>query len=217
MNEIFQFNLKPLININLLKSFFTKLEIDNNDKKLYGLIPFRSRQILYTEYNKGKLKVVNKQAFVQNVSDIRSKERKFSILTPTNKQINILTKLLNVIFNKAKKNNIFIADKLDVTFHFVKIHASETGASNSPEGIHRDGFDILIPCLVIERNNIKGGFSRFFLNKKIVFNRVIKEGRCLVVEENKNKDLFHDVTPIVLDKKDKEGYRCIIGIDINHK
>jgi hypothetical protein len=215
MNGIFQFNLKPLININLLKSFFYKLEIDNNDKKLYGLTPFRSRQILYTEYNKGKLKVVNKQTFVQNVSDIRSKERKFSILIPTNKQINILSKLLNVILSKAKKNNIFVADKLDVTFHFVKIHASKTGVSNSPEGIHRDGFDILVPCLVIERNNIKGGFSRFFLNKKIVFNRVIKEGRCLVVEENKNKELFHDVTPIVLDNKDKEGYRSIIGIDIN--
>jgi hypothetical protein len=215
MNEIFVFNLKPHLNINTLKTFFNDLELDKNDIDLYKIAPFRSRKILFTKLIKNKLIINNKKMFSQNVSDVRSKKRKFSIFQPSRKQITILNKLISIIVNKAKKHNVFFTENLEVIFHFVKIQASNTGTSNSPEGIHRDGYDILVPCLVVERKNIRGGVSRFFINKKTIFSKIIKEGRCILVEENKNKDLYHDVTPIIPDNSNLEGYRSIIGIDIN--
>jgi len=216
LKKIVEINLKPHLNIGLLKSFFNNLELDTNDIKLYNLNPFRKRQILYTEYNNGILKIINKKSFIQNVNDSRKKERKFSVLKPTDKQLILLKKVLEIILKKAKKSNFNVTSKLDVTFHFVKIIATQEGSSNSPEGIHRDGYDILVPCLVIERKNIEGGSSRFFVNKKLVFDKVMNEGRGIIVEENVNKELFHDVTPIKLKDSNKEGYRCIVGVDINY-
>ena len=214
MLTICKFNLKKHFNVRSLKQFFKNLEVDKNDEKLYGIESFRSRQILYTQLKDGSLKLIAKDGFSQNVADARKHKRKFSMLVPTPSQLKLLDKLLKFILRKINKT--IPISGLEVTFHFVKIYASEKGTTNSPEGIHRDGYDILVPCIVVERKNIIGGSSRFYENKKIIFDKVMREGSGIIVEENNNPSLFHDVSNIFLKNKTKIGYRCIIGIDINY-
>jgi len=213
MPKICQFKIKRSFNIKLFKPFFKNLKIDKNDKKLYGIKPFRSRQILYTQFEDDVLRLVNKNSFVQNVSDVRKHKRKFSIFNPTDQQLKLLEKLLKFALKKCC--DTMPSNQLDVTFHFVKIYASKLGTTNSPEGIHRDGYDILVPCIVIDRKNIVGGSSRFYRNKELIFDRIMKEGEGIIFKENSNPDLFHDVSYITLKDKKKEGWRSIIGIDIN--
>jgi len=197
------------------KSFFKNLKIDKNDRALYNITPFRRRKILYTVFDGKTLKIIKKSGFSQKVSDIRNKKRKFSIFYPNKFQLNILTKLIKFVLK-----NFTINAPLDITFHFVTINASIKGETNSPEGIHRDGFDILVPCIVAERKNISGGYSRFFLKDKekfnLFYNKITQTNYGLVFEENKHKDVFHDVTPIKLKNKKQPGYRSIIGIDITY-
>jgi len=204
---------------NIFNLFFLNLDIDLNDKKLYGIKPFRSRKILYTFFNGETLTVIKKKGFKQRVSDDRSKKRIFKVFKPSSIQLKILNSMILDVIDYLKTKKINITSNLDITFHFVSIKASVKGETNSPEGIHRDGFDILIPCIVTERSNITGGYSRFFIKKhnnfKLVFKNITNENYGLLVEENKNKELYHDVTPIRLKNKNKPGYRKIIGIDIN--
>jgi hypothetical protein len=206
----FNFNLK------YLKPFFKDLVIDCNDKILYNLEPFRARKILYIKYKHDKFYLdKGKKTFTQNVADIRRKKRKFTIFSPNKKELKILISFLKEFLKHIDKEITIKDSVLEITVHFVKILANKKGQTNSPEGIHRDGFDILMPCFVIERKNIKGGYSRFFINKKCVFKKQIKEGQGIYIYENLHKNVFHDVTPIY--STGKISFRTIIGIDINIK
>lgn len=202
--------------VNLLKPFFNKLTLDNYDEELYKLTPFRARKVLYLNYNKGRL-VVNKvkKSFSQNVSDLRSKERRFEILKPNKNELKTITEFVFNYIDLIEKEVSIKNKELEITIHFVKIFASKEGQTNSPEGIHRDGFDILMPCFVVERKNITGGISRFYKNKVCIYKKQINEGQGLFLLENMHKDIYHDVTPIYSCKK--EGFRSIIGVDINFK
>jgi hypothetical protein len=216
MKGFFKIKLKEFKQLNI---FFNDLELDNNDIKLYGKTPFRKRKILYAQFNNDKLIVLKKTSFSQNVKDERRKKRKFDVLRCNESNLALLEKFLKTLIDKSRKKLPHIPSSFEVTFHFVQILASKSGESNSPEGIHRDGFDLLFPCVVIERCNIIGGLSRVY-NKKndnfvLIFNKTIQEGEALVIDEKNYPYLYHDVTPIILKNKNKIGYRNIIGVDIN--
>lgn len=216
MKGFFKIKLKEFKQLNI---FFYDLKLDNNDIKLYGKTPFRKRKILYAQFKNNKLIVLKKTSFSQNVEDERRRERRFDILKCNESNLVLLEKFLKTLIDESRKKLPHIPSSFEVAFHFVQILASKTGESNSPEGIHRDGFDLLFPCVVIERCNIRGGQSRMF-NKKndnfiLIFNKTIQEGEALVVDEKHYPHLYHDVTPIFLKNKNKIGYRNIIGVDIN--
>lgn len=219
MKGFFKLNLKKKIEVEKFYTFFDSLELDENDARLYALKPFRKRKIFYARYENNELKALSQNSFKQNVNDERSKARKFSILVPTKQELLLLKNLTETVIADSSRKLPHIPKKFNITFHFVQIIASKKGETNSPEGIHRDGFDLLFPCIVIARKNIKGGVSRMFskINDdfKLINSEVIKEGECLVVDEKHFKDLYHDVSPIYLVSKKIPGYRNIIGLDIN--
>jgi hypothetical protein len=209
-------NKKLGFNHMLLKPFFSNLKLDYNDKTLYNIKPFRARKILYLIYENNEFKIYKtKKSFSQNVKDKRCNSRKFTILKPNKKQQRILFSFLKKFLHNINSDTRILDKTLLITVHFVKIITGKEGQTNSPEGVHRDGFDILMPCYVIERKNIKGGISRFFINNKCFLRKQIKEGQGLFLYENTHKNVFHDVTPIY--SKGNKGYRCIVGIDINFK
>lgn len=212
MKGFLKIKLKKFKQLNI---FFNDLKLDSNDIKLYGKSPFRKRKILYAQFNNDKLIVLKKTSFSQNVKDERRKERKFDVLRCNQSNLTLLEKFLKTLIDASRKKLPHIPSSFEVTFHFVQILASKSGESNSPEGIHRDGFDLLFPCVVVERCNITGGLSRVFNKKKLIFNKTIQEGEALVVDEKHYPNLYHDVTPIFLKNKNKIGYRNIIGVDIN--
>ena len=220
MKGFYKLNLKE-VDFKKLDVFFKNLILDKNDKELYNKIPFRSRKILFTKFIMNKLSLTKKKTFSQNVNDKRKKPRVFSVMKVTKEQLLLLENLLKILIKKSLKKISTIPNNFDVTFHFVRVNASISGESNSPEGIHRDGFDLLFPCIVVKRHNIKGGMSRFFIKRnkeyKQIYSKVIKEKECLVADEKNYKDLYHDVTPIFIKNNKKPGYSDIIGIDIKFK
>ena len=123
---------------------------------------------------------------------------------------------------------------LEASVHFMKIikrPGSSQIVTNSPEGIHQDGMDFLVPALVIERENIQGGknliydvrgvplredgspnFKEHIPSKEIV----LLPGHGLL-HRDRGSPLWHKVTPIELQDHSIEGHRSIIGIDFQIK
>jgi len=91
--------------------------------------------------------------------------------------------------------------------HQIRVYASEESSVNPvPEGIHKDGYNI-IGLSVVDRVNIQGGISNVYdSDKNIVLTKQLQRGEMLIINDAK---MYHDVTPIKLDKMDKEGYRDI--------
>ena len=91
--------------------------------------------------------------------------------------------------------------------HQIRVYASEESSVNPvPEGIHRDGYNIIATC-VVNRENIQGGISNVYdSDKNIVLTKQLQRGEMLIINDAK---MYHDVTPIKLDKIDKEGYRDV--------
>lgn len=206
-----EFSLKGInFSKDKLLSLFDDLELDNNDSSLYNLTPFRARKILYTKFIDNEMFILKNKEFSQKVDDKRKNKRVFKGFEPTINEHRLLNDFLKSLFSHFN-----LKDNYEITFHFVKIFASECGSSNSPEGIHRDGFDLLIPCLVLERYNIEGGESRIFDNGELIFKKVMEEGSGLFLNEGEYKEMYHDVLPIRLKDKNKTGYRTILGIDVD--
>ena len=204
-------------NINHLKPFFKNLKLDSNDKALYNLEPFRARKIIFIKCKSGKFSIdKNKKCFSQDVEDKRKYKRKFSILVPNQKELLIVCTFLQSFLDLIDKEQPIANRSMDIAVHFVKILSSKKGQTNSPEGVHRDGFDVLMPCFVVERKNIRGGISRFFQKNKCIFKKKVEKGQGLFIFENTHRNVYHDVSPIY-SLNGNSGYRCIIGVDINFK
>lgn len=91
--------------------------------------------------------------------------------------------------------------------HQIRVYASgDTSVNPVPEGIHRDGYNIVGLC-VVNRENIQGGISNVYdSDKNIVLTKQLQKGEMLIINDAK---MYHDVSPIKLDKIDREGYRDI--------
>lgn len=91
--------------------------------------------------------------------------------------------------------------------HQIRVYASNNvSVTPVPEGIHKDGYNIVGLCLV-DRVNIQGGISNVYdSDKNIALTKQLQRGEMLMINDAK---MYHDVTPIKLDKQDKEGYRDI--------
>lgn len=105
---------------------------------------------------------------------------------------------------------------LEIVVHMMIVMARIDGqTSNSPEGIHQDGFDYLVPALVIQRKNIVGGKTSFYDadKKTILASRELQEGEGQIFAEG-GSDIWHEASPIRLIDPKEFGYRASIGFDI---
>jgi hypothetical protein len=110
---------------------------------------------------------------------------------------------------------------LDITVHHVLVETSkERVTSNSPEGIHQDGFDYIVSALVMERNNVLGGESQIFEEDKTtkILRTTLQPGQGML-QPDKDTHLWHKVTEIVVKKPKKVpetlgAFRSSIGFDI---
>ena len=154
-----------------------------------------------------------KTFYKQNVEDSRKEYREFSLLENPHdpfviEYIKYMSKLLN-FSNPFKELNIDLHQVRQIVY-------PETYSHNSPEGIHKDGSDFVVPALVFNRFNIRGGMSHIYDNDK---NEIYK---CLLEKYDftfmSDKDLYHYVSPIEYYRSDgfeEYGYRDLLGLDIH--
>ena len=102
----------------------------------------------------------------------------------------------------------------------------ENPGDNSPEGAHEDGADFIVSALVINRINVEGAESQIIEElpngkKEVIYKRILQPGEFAFQadtgeEKTYGNDLWHHVTPFyVVDKSKRDGWRDIIGFDIN--
>lgn len=106
--------------------------------------------------------------------------------------------------------------ELEVTVHMMVVMGrADGGTSNSPEGIHQDGFDYLVPALVVERKNITGGSTSYYDADRmtVLVSRELQEGEGQILAEN-GSNVWHMASPIKLIDPNEPGYRASIGFDM---
>ncbi|MDG9729049.1 2OG-Fe dioxygenase family protein [Ignatzschineria sp. RMDPL8A] len=122
----------------------------------------------------------------------------------------IMTFVANKIYSVTKNT------KLNIVVHHTVIYCSnDEEGTNSPEGIHQDGMDLIVSALVIERRNILGAKSIIYGNdKKTEFVTCELQEGMGILQADKGTELWHTVTPIrPLDNNDI-SFRSSIGFDI---
>lgn len=109
---------------------------------------------------------------------------------------------------------------LSIVVHHVRIVTKlNRPISNSPEGIHQDGFPFIVSAFVVEREKVSGGISTIFGpdKKTEIFTTTLLPGVGLL-QADQGSDLWHRVSPIYVDTEKfrdvKSGYRSSIGFDI---
>lgn len=159
------------------------------------------------------VKHTGKTIYKQNVNDDRNKERLFHLLeNPHDIFVIEYIKYISQILNKTIPFN-----ELNIDLHQVRqIVYPDTISHNSPEGIHKDGSDFVVPALVFNRFNIKGGISYIYdNNKNEIYNCILNKNDFTFMSD---KNLYHYVSPIeyyISDGFEEYGYRDLLGLDIN--
>lgn len=112
---------------------------------------------------------------------------------------------LLLAFNDACK---LYSDSREIGVHQIRTTCSATNFGNpAPEGIHRDGTD-LIAIFSIGRHNVKGGETHLYRSKKEspVFNKTLNPGELLLLND---REFFHYTTPVKPLNDDTEGTRDV--------
>lgn len=147
--------------------------------------------------------------------DIRSLPRIFCEIDEKSVETNHFKTLILGLIHKIQGYHPEISE-LDITVHHVLVETTkERVTSNSPEGIHQDGYDYIVSALVIERKNIIGGESQIFDDDKTtkIVTTTLQPG-CGILQPDKNTHLWHKVTPIYVKENANHGFRSSIGFDI---
>lgn len=160
--------------------------------------------------------------FSQNVSDSRSRVRKFCAPDMDIVKNEGILKLIACISDTLKLNPCVPFDKFQFTFHQMQTFASEGSVSKpAPEGIHQDGAAFIVSAIVIEKVNVTGGVSRVYHAKpgsetdlsKLALEHELLPGQG-IMQPDEFDNYWHGVTPIKRINKNEIGYRSIIGFDI---
>lgn len=151
--------------------------------------------------------------------DLRKLPRIFTEIEDSMVNNKLFYQLLHGVAAKVHQALPFVR-KFDINVHHVLVETYlDRIKSNSPEGIHQDGYDYIVSALVVERKNVIGGESQIFADDKKtqIFSTTLQPGQGLL-QPDRGTSLWHQVTPIVV-KKDCEnsvtmGHRSSIGFDI---
>lgn len=169
------------------------------------------------------------ESFTQQVEedDVRSWPRVFSEAPKHHVETPLLRSFLLAIAHKVQQFTPDRIKEIQFVVHFMSVKATiQTAGDNSPEGAHEDGADFIVSALVINRKNLKGGESQIIEKfedgtKEIICKRILQPGEFVFQadtgeEKIYGNDLWHHVSPFyVADETKPEGWRDIIGFDIN--
>lgn len=86
------------------------------------------------------------------------------------------------------------SDSKEVGVHQIRITADQQIGNPAPEGIHRDGVDV-IGIFCVNRNQIEGGETHLYRShdRSLAFSKILDPGEFLIVNDQK---FFHFTTPI---------------------
>ena len=201
----FNFTLHSNLKNNLtnkIKDSFNNINIDSyyENKRL--------RAFSLLKINDNNLEIINNADFFQSTnynSYNGNKIRKYENI-PSCLLDDLCFKLLVKTFIENAESNMYDSIKY-IYVHQIRVYAENDKETNLiPEGIHRDGYNI-IGMVCINRENISGGISGIYDSEKNkVYDVQLQSGEMLIVNDNK---MFHDVTNIIKYKENKEGYRDI--------
>jgi hypothetical protein len=229
LNKIPKFNKYPTLSYPYLKCNLSEFNFLNHTKynfnTSYHNLPYdpyildKTRQRRYANYNirvsDSNLITINhtgKNTFSQNVSDSRKEKREFELIE--NPGDNFLIQYLDLA-TRLLLNNTRVKE-ISVDVHQVRqICYPKINSHNSAEGIHQDGADYIIPALVLNRFNIRGGVSSVYNNRKDqIYRTMLGEDEFIFQDD---RVLYHYVTPIryhLSDGFEEYGYRDLLGLDI---
>jgi hypothetical protein len=208
---------------SVLSPFYSALS--KGDKTLFNEIkPFRFRaisrfHITQSEHN-FSLKRQPLAHFTQELAannkavDWRKQPRVFSSLE--NRHVTPSLKACLIAIGKQLHLRDLKIGAFDIAVHHVKVITAQNRIrSNSPEGIHQDGYPYLATALVVERENISGGESEIFDEDKttLIFKTTLGVGEGILQPDLGTK-LWHRVSSTYPTDPEKIGVRSIIGFDI---
>lgn len=210
-----------LLSENSVKEVFDALS--KEDKRKYmSLVPFRFRavssyKVLFSKNSALSIKRHQTNPFAQKealVAEERFDIRKWNRIFPelSDEAANIL-EFRTVLEGVSKRIHSFLPNikGLNLVIHHVKVRTlTDQITSNSPEGLHQDGFPFIVSALVVERKNIHGAESQIFEEgkKNPLYVATLQPGSGLL-QPDLGTSLWHLVTPIY-----GRGHRCSIGFDI---
>lgn len=151
----------------------------------------------------------------ENHFDIRALPRIFTEIDEKSVSSDMFKTLLFGLIGKIAEYHPDISE-LDITVHHVLVETTkERVTSNSPEGIHQDGYDYIVSALVVERCAILGGESQIFDDDKTtkILTTTLQPGHG-ILQPDKDTHLWHKVTPIYVKEGMDIGFRSSIGFDI---
>lgn len=199
-----------------LKTTFNHLVVEN-DRVINGKSTRERRYAKFTCYkNSDRTSFVqhHQLTFKQDVPDDRKKIRHFKAIDPClfrNEAIkDLMGKMTDMVWEIHPE-----AKSADMSIHQVRVitHADVEG-NNSPEGIHQDGADVIVPAMVFQRSeNLSGGISKTydFDAKTLIDETILKENELNFMQDRK---LWHTITKMdIKDKSIEKEYRDILGFD----
>lgn len=204
-------------------NFWIKKIIDEKTKlQLLELKPFRRRSCF--EYRAQPTKKpylwniveVGSPTFTQEVLDLRSRPRRFSLpsvnVYKDNRMLTLIALIAQLIYQVSGAR----FEALNIVMHQMLTYALEGGRLPAPEGFHQDGSDYIVSGLVMERNNVSGGQSTVYYTKeKDIALQTTLQPQEGILQSDLFHDLWHRISPIEKINKKHIAYRSIIGLDIN--
>lgn len=165
---------------------FSMINIDNLDNiKIVGNMGFYQSQNynnyngdIYRQYNNISTNVIENQLFKYYINIFRDK----------------------IILEHA-----YIPEYINI--HQIRVLFDEQQYSTVvPEGIHRDGYNIIM-IICINRHNVKGGANNIYTNDKtLLYSTTLLNSEAIIINDNK---LLHDVSWLSRDNQEEIGYRDI--------
>ena len=211
----------------VLKPTFRRIPLDRQDVELlhYRPEPWRRHAVsgFVLERNKTGAWNVSKKAvaaFTQAVKDKRSTARKFPEMQASIVSNPEFRKLLVALANQARELHPS-ANAFRFVVHQVRTEATPSlEGHNSPEQIHQDGNDFVVPALVVNRRGISGGASEIYSPEKDnpLFQRVLKPGQLTIHPDSGptlQTGIHHHVTGVKTLARVKKGFRDILGFDLD--
>ena len=187
-----------------LKLSYDRLEIDKNYKTE------RYRAFSMLSIKNDKLEIVGNMPFFQSKEyndyngDVLRKYKNIEYSLIEDESFIDLCKIFNKYVEKEyNKVNEFIF------VHQIRVCVSNTEKDTCivPEGIHRDGYNI-IGIVCVTRNNIKGGINFVYDNdKNIVYENKLEEGEMIIINDRK---MYHDVSSINQLDENNISYRDVL-------
>ena len=165
---------------------FSMLNIDNlNNIKIIGNMGFYQSQNynnyngdIYREYNNISTNVIENQLFKYYINIFRDKIILEHAYIP--EYINVHQ--IRVLFDKEQYSTVV------------------------PEGIHRDGYNIIM-IICINRHNVKGGVNNIYTNDKtLLYTTTLLDSEAIIINDNK---LLHDVSLLSRYFQHEIGFRDI--------